>query len=220
MKRSVGEPSRAALLVIGLFLLGALPASCAGLWMTFDLSYGSASSTFGLENPYFVVPVQGNTSADLIFSTSLEYDLVQRVPFALGLAVKGAFGLSSWNLGVPPLGVTVGSFYYPYDQIHVGADWWGLAGMGTMHILLGRFLTWDVAVGYGPYGYFDVGYYDDVGAVSGPLSGGSSVFPSNSWSIDWSTGFSVVYWRRVGFFVSIGSMGPDFITSLGVKFAF
>jgi hypothetical protein len=146
---------------------------------------------------------------------------VRTGPFELGLAAKGAFGLSSWNLGVPPLGVFDSAGYqHLYDQVHIGADWWALAAMGTMHLHLGRFLTWDAAIGYGPYGYFDLTYYDDDGVVSGPLSGGSSVFPPNSWSIDWSTGFTLVYWRRVGFLLSIGSMGPDFVTGLGVKFAF
>src|SRR5208337_4904072 len=131
-------------------------------------SYGSAGSTFGLalppfpSVPTFDVPVQNNYSADVIFSMTFEYDALRTGPLELGLGAKGAFGLSSWNLGVPPGGVIDSLGYvHLYDQVHIGADWWALAPMATMHLHLGRFVTWDAAVGFGPYGYFDVTYYDD-----------------------------------------------------------
>ena len=62
-------------------------------------------------------------------------------------------------------------------------------------------------------------YYDDDGIASGPLIGGSSVFPQNAWSIDWSAGFSFNFMGFVGFQLNVGEMGPDLVEGLGVIFA-
>ena len=61
---------RAALATVGLFLLAALPAFCDRLWATIAVEYGTASSTFGLVAPSFTVPVQNNSSADILLSAA------------------------------------------------------------------------------------------------------------------------------------------------------
>jgi len=207
---------RVALATVVVFLLGALPAFCDRMWATIAAGFGTASSTFGLVAPSFTVPVQNNISADLLLSAAVEYRAVRHWPLELGFAAKGSLSLSSWDLGTP--GVTDSQGYYPYDGVHISTGWWALAAMGTAHLHLGPVITWDVAVGYGPYGYINANYYDDYGIASGPVIGGSAVFPQNAWSIDWSTGLSFSFMGRAAFQFDVGSMGPDFVTGLGVIF--
>ena len=208
---------RAALTTVGVFLLAALPAFCDRLWVTIAAEYGTASSTFGLVAPSFAVPVQNNSSADVILSAAVEYRAVRRWPLELGFAAKGSIALSSWNLGAPSVTDSLG-YYYPYDEIHIATDWWALAAIGTGHLHLGPSVTWDVAVGYGPYGYTNANYFDDDGIASGPVIGGSSVFPQNAWSIDWSTGLSIGFMGPAALQFDVGNMGPDFVAGLGVIF--
>jgi hypothetical protein len=111
-------------------------------------------------------------------------------------------------------------YYSLYDEVHIATEWWTLAAMGTAHLHLGPIVTWDVAVGYGPYGYINANYYyDDDGIASGAVIGGSSVFPQNAWSIDWSTGLSYNFMGLAGFQLNVGKMGPDFVAGLGMIFA-
>ena len=120
-------------------------------------------------------------------------------------------------MGAPGVTDSMG-YYYPDDEVHIDTEWWALAAMGTAHIHLGPFLIWDVAVGYGPFGYLNANYYDDDGIASGPVIEGSSVFPQNAWSIDWSTGLSLNFMGFAGFQLEVGKMGPDFVGGLGVIF--
>ena len=188
------------------------------VWASIAIEYGTASSTFGLAAPpSFSVPVQNNSSADVILSGSVEYRAIRRWPLELGFAAKGSIAISSWDLGAPGVTDSMG-YYYPDDEVHIDTAWWALAAMAIAHIHLGPFVTWDAAVGYGPFGYLNANYYDDDGIISGPVIGGSSVFPQNAWSINWSTGFSLNYMGFAGFQLDVGMMGPDFVAGLGVIF--
>jgi hypothetical protein len=184
---------------------------------TVAVDYGSASSTFGLVAPSFSVPPQNNSSADVILSGIVEYRIVHRWPFEFGVAAKGSIAISSWDLGSPGVTDSLGN-YYPNDEVHIEAEWWALAAMGTAHVHLGPIVTLDAAVGYGPFGYMNTNYYDDDGVASGPVIGNSSVFPQNAWSIDWSTGLSLNSMGFAGVELDIGMMGPDFVAGLGVIF--
>ncbi len=145
----------------------------------------------------------------------VEYRAIRRWPFELGIAAKGSVAISSWDLGAP--GVTDGmGNYYPNDEVYIEALWWAFAAMGTAHIHFGPFVTFDAAVGYGPFGYMNANYYDDDGIASGPVVGDSSVFPQNAWSIDWSTGLSFNFMGFAGLQFDVGQMGPDFVAGLGV----
>jgi hypothetical protein len=197
-------------------LAGALSAYADPFRATISLDYGSASSTFGLSSPNFTVPVQNNTSSDGILSGTLEYLAIRRGPLELGLAAKGAFAVSGWNLGSP--GVYYGMGYYPYDNVHITADWWALAALGTLHIHLGRWVTLDGAFGYGPYGYTNVNYWDDGGMVSGPVDQSQGPFPPTAWGIDWSAGLSFRLLWRAALSLDVGMLGPDFVTGLGITF--
>jgi len=208
----------AGLAAVGVFLLGASPAFCDRLWATITAEYGTASGTFGLVAPSFAVPVQKNTSADVILSAAVEYRAVRRWPLELGFAAMGSLALSSWNLGSPGVTDALG-YFYPFDDVHIDTVWWALAAMGTAHLHLGPIVTWDVAIGYGPYGYMNANYYDDIGIAGGPVIGGSSLFPRNAWSMDWSTGLSLNFMGLAGFQLTAGKIGPDFVTGLGVIFA-
>ncbi len=175
----------------------------------------TSSSTFALAAPGFTVPSQNNGSADVVFSAMVEYRAIRRWPFELGIAAKGSVAISSWDLGAP--GVTDGmGNYYPNDEVYIEALWWAFAAMGTAHIHFGPFVTFDAAVGYGPFGYMNANYYDDDGIASGPVVGDSSVFPQNAWSIDWSTGLSFNFMGFAGLQFDVGQMGPDFVAGLGV----
>ena len=199
--------------------LGAAPGYADRLRTAFVADYGTATSTFGLTSASFDVPVQVNASNDLILSGILEYLPVRRWPIEVGLAFKGSLAFSGWNLGAPPSGVTDSTGYTWYsDQIHVSGEWWALAAMGTLHIRMGPFVTLDGALGYGPYGYFNMNYWDDYGFVAGPVQA-SSIFPQNAWGIDWSAGFSFGFFPLASLLVDVGMMGPDFIAGLGVAFS-
>jgi len=203
---------------LAVLLLGAPPGSCDRLRGAVMLEYGTTSNAFGLSSPgFFNVPYQGNSSSDFVLSGRLEYIAVRRWPLDVGIAVKGAFAFSDWNLGAPGVTDTAG-YYYPYDQVHIGAEWWALAAMGTAHLHLGPIVTLDGAIGYGPYGYVNVSYYDDDGIVAGPVTQGSSIFPQNAWSLDWSAGFSFGFYF-VSFLIDAGMMGPDFVAGLGMDFS-
>ena len=139
----------------------------SALGFTFD--YGTASSSFGLSSaPYFTVPYQYNTSTDGVISGDIEY-LIARRPLQVGIAFKGSFAFSGWDLGSPGVYDSVGNYYYP-DDVRISANWWALAALATAHLHLGRYVTIDGAFGYGPYGYFNVNYQDDSGVVYGPVS--------------------------------------------------
>jgi hypothetical protein len=207
-----------ALASVVVFLLGALPAFCGRLLATIAVEYGTTSRTFGLSAPSFTVPSQNNSSADVILSAAVEYRAIRRWPLELGIAAKGSIALSSWDLGAPGVTDSMG-YSYPDDEVHIQAEWWALAAMGTVHLHLGQFVTCDAAVGYGPFGYMNANYYDDDGIISGPVIAGSSVFPQNAWSIDWSTGLSFNFMGFAGLQLDVGQMGPDFVAGLGVIFA-
>ena len=214
MKRS----SVTAFAVLAVLFLGALPGHSAGLRAGFSLEYGTTSSAFGLSSPgFFNVPYQANSSSDFVLSGRLEWLAVRRWPLEVGVEAKGAFAFSDWNLGAPGVTDTSG-YYHPYDQVHIGAEWWALAAMGTAHLHLGPIVTLDAAVGYGPYGYVNVNYYDDEGIVAGPVTQGSSVFPQNAWSLDWTAGFSFGFYI-LSFVIDAGMMGPDFVAGLGMDFS-
>ncbi|MGA2478369.1 MAG: hypothetical protein ABSG63_06415 [Spirochaetia bacterium] len=197
-------------------LLGALPVFADPWRASIGFEYGSASSTFGLSAPSFTVPVQNNSSSDGIISGSLEYLFARTGPVELGIAAKGSFAISSWNLGAP--GVYDGPNYYPYDNVHISADWWALAAMGTAHIHLGRWVTLDGALGYGPYGYANVSYWDDYGLVAGPVDQSSGYFPQTAWGLDWAAGLSFRMFRLLALSLDIGMMGPDFVSGVGFTF--
>jgi hypothetical protein len=198
--------------------LGALPSYADQLRAGFSFDYGTTSGVFGLSSPpYFTVPAQYNASADGIISGELEYLIGSGRPLEAGLAFKGSFAFSGWDLGSPGVFDTFGTSYFP-DDVRISADWWALAAMITAHLHLGRFVTIDGGVGYGPYGYSNVSYQDDAGVVYGPVSQGSGFFPAHAWGIDWTTGLSFGFSRRVSLGVDVGMMGPDFVAGLGVSF--
>ena len=210
-----------AMITAVILLVAALPGFSDRLRAGVSVEYGTASSYFGLASPNFSVPPQNNSSNDAIVSGKLEYLFGRRWPLEVGLAIKGSFAVSGWDLGSPlPPGVTVDgyNYYYP-DDIHISADWWALAAMLTAHIHLGPIVTLDGAVGYGPYGYFAVNYWDDDGLVSGPVTEGSGVFPQNARGIDWSAGFSFGFFHVMSISLDAGVMGPDFVAGLGLDFS-
>jgi hypothetical protein len=198
-------------------LLGALPSySESRVGFTFD--YGSTSSSFGLSSPpYFTVPYQYNTSEDGIISGYLEGLITPHRQLELGIAIKGSLAFSQWNLGSPGVYDSMGYYYYP-DDIHINANWWAAAGLVTAHLHLGQFMAINGAVGYGPYGYFNVSYQDDAGVVEGPVSQGPRAFPSRVWGIDWSAGLSFGFMRWISVDLDVGMMGPDFVGGFGVSF--
>ncbi len=205
--------------IIGLMglLAGVAPGYPAGLRAGIDFEYGTASNTFGLTSPgFFSVPAQGNASSDFVLSGDIEYLAVRRWPLDVGIEVKGSFAFSSWDLGMPGVSDTSGS-YYPYDGVHIGAEWWALAVMGTLHLHLAPAFTLDGAVGYGPYGYTNVTYWDDYGIVAGPVTQAESVFPPNAWGLDWSAGLSFGI-DLLSLSLETGMMGPDFVAGLGIGF--
>jgi len=206
-----------------LFLGAVIPGYADRLRGAITAEYGTTSSTFGLDaTPYFSVPTQVNSASDFILSGILEYLPVRRWPLELGLAIKGSLASTSWNLGAPPGGVYDSAPPPGYDlgdQIHIRGGWWALAAMGTAHVRLGPFVTLDGAFGYGPYGYFDVNYWDDYGLVTGPVVQGSAAFPQNAWGIDWSAGLSFGFFPIVSLVLDVGMMGPDFVSGLGVAFS-
>jgi hypothetical protein len=163
------------------------------------------------------VPPQSNASSDGVVSGILEYVAVRGRPLSVGIAFKGSFAFSGWNLGSPGVTDGLGNYYYP-DDVHISADWWALGAFLTGHLRLGPFASLDGAVGYGPYGYFNVNYWDDAGVVYGPVSGGSGLFPQDAWSIDWSAGISFGFFPLVSLGLDVGMMGPDFVAGLGVYF--
>jgi hypothetical protein len=214
MKRFIFTP----LATLAALLLSTLPVHADRLLGVIAFEYGSTSGTFGLVSPSFTVPVQGNNSNDGIISGTLEYLGVRRWPFELGVAARGSFAISGWNLGAPGVTDSQG-YYYPYDEIHIGADWWALAAMGTAHLHLGPIATLDAAIGYGPYGYLNVNYWDDAGIVTGPVVQGSALFPQRRWSLDWSAGLSFRFLEEAALSVDFGMMGPDSVAGLGVAFS-
>ncbi len=236
MKRSVLTIGAAAAAVL---LLGTVPVFAQRLRAGVSFEYGTASKAFGLDAPgapnggsYFSVPYQSNTSGDGVLSATLEYIFARRWPLEVGLQLKGSFAFSGWNLGTPAGSTTTGSapgvydtygtytggtpgYVFP-DDIHVGAGWWALAGMLTAHVHLTPTVMLNGAVGYGPYGYFDVNYWDDLGLVTGPVSG---LFPASARSIDWSAGIGFGFLSLVSLDLDVGMMGPDFVAGLGVGFS-
>jgi hypothetical protein len=197
--------------------LGALPSFADGLRMGFAFDYGTTTSAFGLSAPpYFTVPYQYNTAADGIISGDLEYLVTPAWPLEVGISFKGSFAFSGWDLGSPGVYDSLGNYYYP-DDVRIGANWWALAAMATAHLHLGRFVTFDGAVGYGPYSYFNVSYQDDAGVVYGPVSQ-SGLFPQGVWNLDWSAGLSLGFFRGVTLGADVGMMGPDFIAGVNVSF--
>jgi hypothetical protein len=198
-------------------LLGTLP-SYAESRVGFTFDYGTTSSSFGLSSPpYFTVPYQYNTSEDAIFSGYLEGSITPHRQLELGIALKGSLAFSQWDLGSPGVYDSMGYYYYP-DDIRIGANWWAAALLATAHLHVGRFMTINGAVGYGPYGYFNVNYQDDAGVVYGPVSGDPSAFPSRVWGIDWSAGLSFGFLRLVSVDLDVGMMGPDFVGGFGLSF--
>jgi hypothetical protein len=198
-------------------LLGALPSYADGR-VGFAFDYGTTSSAFGLSSPpYFMVPYQNNSAEDGILSAYLEGLLLPRRQLELGIALKGSLGFSQWDLGSPGVSDSMGFYYYP-DDIRIGANWWAAALQATAHLHVGRFMTINGAVGYGPYGYFNVSYQDDLGVVSGPVSQDPRAFPSRVWGIDWSAGLSFGFLRLVSIDLDVGMMGPDLIGGFGVSF--
>jgi len=154
-----------------------------------------------------------------VLTGEAEYLVVHRPRLDLGVAVDGSIAFSSWDLGSPPGGVTdsQGYVYYP-DDVHIYAEWWAVDASLKAHVHLTRFLTLDGAIGYGPYGYFNVNYADDVGVTYGPVEQSSEVFPTDAWGIDWTAGLSFGFFRWVDLSVDLGMRGPDFVTGLGLSF--
>ena len=199
------------------FFLGTVPSYADGLRAGFNFEYGTASGTFGLSSAYFTVPAQYNTSTDGVFSGDLEYLVTPRRTLEVGIAIKGSFAFSAWDLGSPGVYDSVGNYYYP-DDIRVAADWWALAALATAHLHLGRFVALDGAIGYGPYGYFDVNYQDDYGVLYGPVSQGAAAFPPEAWNLDWSAGLSLRFLPGAALAVEVGMTGPDLVAGIGVSF--
>jgi len=198
-------------------LLGSAAAYADRLRAGFAFEYGTTSSSFGLVSPAFSVPYQNNASSDGVFSGILEYVVTRGRPLNVGIAFKGSFALSGWNLGSPGVTDSLGNYYYP-DDVHLSADWWALGAFLTGHLRLGPFASLDGAVGYGPYGYFNVSYWDDAGVVAGPVSGGDAFFPQNALGVDWSAGISFGFFPLASLGVTVGMMGPDFVAGLVVLF--
>jgi hypothetical protein len=237
MKRTILTFVAAA---VSLLFLGAAPAFAQRLRAGVSFEYGTASSSFGLEAygapgglSYFSIPNQNNTSTDGVISADLEYIFARRRPLEVGFELKGSFGISGWNLGTPAGSLTTDGFpgvydtygayvtpgtYAAPDSVHISADWWALAAMVTGHLHLGPFVTLNGAVGYGPYSYFNVNYWDDLGLVSGPVSQSFGLFPSRAWSVDWSAGLGFGFFGLFSVDLDVGMMGPDFLTGLGVDF--
>jgi len=213
MKRWI-VPLAAASLAL---LVGSTAAYGDRLRAGFAFEYGTTSSAFGLVSPAFSVPYQSNTSSDGIFSGILEYVVARGRPLSVGIAFKGSFAVSGWNLGSPGVTDSLGTSYYP-DDVHISADWWALGAFLTGHLRLGPFASIDGAVGYGPYGYLNVSYWDDAGVVSGPVSGGDGLFPQHAWSIDWSAGMSFGFFPFASLGFNVGMMGPDFVAGVALYF--
>jgi hypothetical protein len=182
--------------------------------LSVELQGGTTSSRFGLSSVAFDVPVQDNSSLDGILSATLEYLFAHTGPLDLGLAARGSFGLSGWNLGAP--GVWNGFSYDYYDNVHLSADWWALAALVTLHVRLGPSVLLDVAAGYGPYGYGGVSYWDDAGYTAGPVVQSAGFFPGLAYSIDWSAGLSFRIFRFAAVCLDVGMMGPDVVSGLGI----
>jgi hypothetical protein len=199
-------------------VLGALPAHAQRLRAGFSVEYGTATNAFGLSSLSFTVPYQNNTSSDGVVSADLECLIARAGPIDLGIALKGSFGFSSWNLGSPGVTDSLENYYYP-DNVYISADWWAAAPLATAHVHLGPFVMLDGAFGYGPYGYFNVNYWDDAGVTSGPVIQESGFFPASAWGFDWSAGLSFGFFRIVSLGLDVGMMGPDFVTGLNVSFA-
>jgi|GEM_PF-3135044 len=207
----------AMIAAVAAFLLGALPSSAEGR-VGFIFDYGTTSSAFSLSSPpYFTVPNQNNMSEDGIISGYLEGLITPHRQLEMGIALKGSLAFSQWDLGSPGVYDGMNFYYYP-DDIRISANWWAAALLATAHLHLGRFMAIDGAVGYGPYGYFNVSYQDDAGVVSGPVPQDSSAFPSRVWGIDWSAGLSFGFIRWVSVDLDVGMMGPDFVGGFGVSF--
>ena len=205
--------------VIGLTVLlaGVALGYPAGLHAGISFGYGTASNTFGLRSPgFFNVPTQVNSSSDFVLSGDIEYLAVRRWPIDIGFEAKGSFAFSDWYLGTPGVLDTSGN-YYPNDGVHIDAQWWALAAMGTLHVHMGPAFTLDGAIGYGPYGYVNISYGDDYGIVAGPVTQSESIFPPNAWGLDWSAGLSFGI-DLLSFSLEAGMMGPDFLAGLGIGF--
>jgi len=198
--------------------LGALPLYAQRLRIGLSFEYGTTTNAFGLSAPSFTVPYQDNASNDGVVSADMEYLLARAGPIDLGMALKGSLGFSDWNLGSPGVYDSLNNYYYP-DNVHISAAWWAVAPLATAHVHMGPFVTLDGALGYGPYGYFNVNYWDDAGVTSGPVSQESGFFPPSAWGLDWSTGLSFGFFRLVSLGLDVGMMGPDFVTGLNVSFA-
>jgi hypothetical protein len=207
----------AALAGFSTLFLGALPAYAQQFQTGLAFEYGTTSSAFSLSSPYFTVPYQGNVSGDEVISADVEYLLARGLPLDVGVAFKGSFAFSEWDLGSPGVYDVYGNYYYP-DDILIGATWWALAALGTAHVHLGRFATLDGAVGYGPYGYLNVNYWDSAGLTAGPIVQGGGFFPPNAWSVDWSAGLSFGFFRRASLGLDLGMMGPDFVAGFSMNF--
>ncbi len=231
---------RVAFAAAAVLLLGAVPVFAQRLRGGISFEYGTASNAFGLDAPgapnggsYFSVPYQNNTSQDVVISGDLEYILARRRPLEIGLQLKGSFAFSGWDLGTPAGSADTGNApgvydtygtygppgaYVSPDNIHISADWWALAGMLTAHLHLSPFVMLNGAVGYGPYGYLNVNYWDDLSLVTGPIPQGPGFFPTNGWSIDWSAGVGFLFFDIASLDLDVGMMGPDFVAGLGVGF--
>jgi len=211
--------TNAAFVCLAMLLAGAVAGFSAGVRAGITMEYGTASNTFGLSSPgIFFIPPQVNGSNDFVLSGDIEYLAIHRRPLDIGIELKGSFAFSNWDLGFPSFSDEAGDpFLYPGDGIHVGAEWWALAAMATAHLHLVPGLTLDGAIGYGPYGYTNVNYWDDYGIVSGTVVQTDTVFPSHAWSVDWSAGLSFgIYLLSLS--LDVGMMGPDFVTGLGIEF--
>jgi hypothetical protein len=79
-------------------------------------------------------------------------------------------------------------------------------------------VTLDGALGYGPYGYANVSYWDDYGTTAGPVDQSSGYFPQTAWGLDWSAGLSFRMFRLLALSLDIGMMGPDFVSGIGFTF--
>lgn len=210
----------AAAAIASALLLGSLPAYAQRFRAGLSFEYGTTTSAFGLASPYFTIPYQNNTSGDGVVSGDFELIVGRAGPIDLGIELKGSFAFSGWNLGSPPLGVyDVYSGFYYADNVHISADWWAVAPLATAHVHLGPFVTLDGAFGYGPYGYFNVSYWDDAGFVSGPVSQESGFFPPTAWGFDWSAGLSFGFFRIMSLGLDVGMMGPDFVGGFVLNFA-
>ena len=198
-------------------LVAASHASAAGLRGGIDMEYGTASNSFGLlSSGFFSVPPQNNVSNDFVLSGDLEVLLVRRWPVEIGVEAKGSVAFSDWYLGTTTVYDSFGN-PNPYDGIHVNSEWWALAALGTLHVHLGPVLILDGSIGYGPYGYGNVSYYDDYGIVAGPVAQSDSIFPPTAWGLDWSAGLSARFFI-VSVGVEAGMTGPDFVTGLNIGF--